>query len=299
MASCIEFKGVGVALVTPFDKDKNIDVPALENLIHHVGQTGGVDFLVVLGTTAETATMTPAEQNEVISTIRQSNTGNLPIMLGMGGNCTAALVEKIRNTDFDGIDSILSVTPYYNKPSQQGMYEHFAAVADASPVPVCLYNVPGRTGVNLKPETVIRLANDFKGKIFGVKEASGIAQQTADIVSALGNDFTVLSGDDNKTPKLMQLGACGVISVSANAFPKIVKTMVSAIESGNTMVADKIYRSLYATTELLFKEGNPTGIKALLNIMGMISNSLRLPLVPATGSLMDELAAQAKSDGLL
>jgi len=293
-----KFQGVGVALITPFDKNRKIDSEALRRLIYNI-EDGGVDYLLALGTTAETATMTKAEKNEVVSLVKQYNKKSLPIMLGMGGNCTSALVEEIKSTDFSGIDAILSVTPYYNKPSQRGLFEHFSAIAEASPVPVFLYNVPGRTGVNLKPETVIELAKKYRGKIVGIKEASGIVSQSEEIVKALGNeDFCVLSGDDNKTPELMAVGARGVISVSVNAFPQKVKTMVDAIMHGDKSTANRVYNQLYETTELLFKEGNPTGIKAALSILGVIDNNLRLPLVPASESLSEEIRNQIQKDNL-
>jgi len=282
-----KFHGAGVALITPFDNRGRIDAAGMEKLLNHI-EDAGVDFLLALGTTAETATMDSEEQNETVALVKKFNKQELPIMLGMGGNCTAALVKKVKEYDFTGIDAILSVTPFYNKPSQRGLYAHFAELAQASPLPIFLYNVPGRTGVNLLPETVIELAKAYEGKIVGIKEASGNIEQTAKIYRELGESFLVLSGDDNLTPDLMRVGAKGVISVSINAFPSKVKAMVDALLTGNDEKANSIHKELYEVTELLFKEGNPTGIKALLSEMGIIENSLRLPLVPASESLMNE-----------
>lgn len=288
-----KFRGAGVALITPFDCSGGIDADAMEKLIGHVS-AGGVDFLLALGTTAETVTMTAEEQLQTVSLIKKFNSLGLPVMAGMGGNCTAELVDRVRKYDFDGIDAILSVTPYYNKPSQRGLYEHFAALARVSPLPIFLYNVPGRTGVNILPETVIALAKKFPGVIAGIKEASGSVKQTAEIHRVLGDGFCILSGDDNLTPQLMREGAEGVVSVSINAFPAKIKTMVDALAAGDGETADSIHSELYRITELLFKEGNPTGIKALLSQMGITGNYLRLPLVPASENLMNEIAEETK-----
>lgn len=283
-----KFQGAGVALITPFDEKGLIDVVGMEKLMSHI-EDGGVDFLLALGTTAETATMNKAEQEEVVSLVKKFNKRNLPIMVGIGSNCTSTLLDDVLNYDFDGIDAILSVTPYYNKPSQRGLFAHFSALAEVSPLPIFLYNVPGRTGVNLLPETVIELAKAYPKKIVGIKEASGKIEQTEKIHKELGDNFVILSGDDNLTPSLMNAGAKGVISVSINAFPEKIKAMVDAVASGNIEKANSAYKQMYEVTELLFKEGNPVGIKALLSIMGIIGNNLRLPLVPASKCLMEEL----------
>ncbi|MFT3753504.1 MAG: 4-hydroxy-tetrahydrodipicolinate synthase [Paludibacter sp.] len=272
--------GMGVALITPFKSDESIDFDALARLVEHQIKNG-TDYLVVCGTTAETPTLTEKEKEEVTRFVLQCNAGRLPIVLGVGGNNTKAVVEKLQTYDFTGIDAILSVTPYYNKPSQEGLYQHYAAIAKASPVPVVLYNVPGRTGVNMTAETTLRLAKEFSN-ICAVKEASGNFTQIDDIIKNKPADFMVISGDDGITFPLITLGAVGVISVIGNAFPKEFSRMARLALEGDYASARKIHHSFTELIELLFVEGNPAGVKSMLAVMGMVENKLRLPLVPNT-----------------
>jgi 4-hydroxy-tetrahydrodipicolinate synthase len=272
--------GMGVALITPFKSDESIDFDALARLVEHQIKNG-TDYLVVCGTTAETPTLTEKEKEEVTRFVLQCNAGRLPIVLGVGGNNTKAVVEKLQTYDFTGIDAILSVTPYYNKPSQEGLYQHYAAIAKASPIPVVLYNVPGRTGVNMTAETTLRLAKEFS-TICAVKEASGNFTQIDDIIKNKPADFMVISGDDGITFPLITLGAVGVISVIGNAFPKEFSRMVRLALQGDYDGARKIHHRFTELIELLFVEGNPAGVKSMLAVMGIIENKLRLPLVPNT-----------------
>lgn len=273
--------GMGVALITPFKDDESIDFEALARLVEHLLRNG-TDYLVVCGTTAETPTLTEEEKAEVARFVRQAVSGRCPIVLGIGGNNTRAVVEHLRTDDFTGIDAILSVTPYYNKPSQEGIYQHYAAIAKASPVPVILYNVPGRTGVNMTAETTIRLATDFPN-ICAVKEASGNFTQIDDIIkNKPHDDFMVISGDDGITFPLITLGAVGVISVIGNAFPREFSRMVRLALQGDYDSARLIHHRFTELFQLLFVEGNPAGVKSMLALMGFIENKLRLPLVPNT-----------------
>ena len=271
---------MGVALITPFKSDESIDFEALARLVEHLVKNG-TDYLVVCGTTAETPTLTEKEKEEVTGFVIQVNAGRLPIVLGMGGNNTKAIVEKLQSYDFSGIDAILSVTPYYNKPSQEGIYQHYAAIAKASPVPVVLYNVPGRTGVNMTADTTLRLAKEFP-IICATKEASGNFTQIDDIIKNKPKDFMVISGDDGITFPLITLGAVGVISVIGNAFPKEFSRMVRLALQGDYSSSRQIHHRFTELIELLFVEGNPAGVKSMLAVMGMIENKLRLPLVPNT-----------------
>lgn len=271
---------MGVALITPFKSDESIDFEALARLVEHLVKNG-TDYLVVCGTTAETPTLTEKEKEEVTRFVIQVNAGRLPIVLGMGGNNTKAIVEKLQTYDFTGVDAILSVTPYYNKPSQEGIYQHYAAIAKASPVPVVLYNVPGRTGVNMTAETTLRLAKEFP-IICATKEASGNFTQIDDIIKNKPKDFMVISGDDGITFPLITLGAVGVISVIGNAFPKEFSRMVRLALQGDYSSSRQIHHRFTELIELLFVEGNPAGVKSMLAVMGMIENKLRLPLVPNT-----------------
>jgi 4-hydroxy-tetrahydrodipicolinate synthase len=272
--------GMGVALITPFKNDESIDFDALARLVEHLIKNG-TDYLVVCGTTAETPTLTEAEKEEVTRFVLQCAAGRLPIVLGVGGNNTKAVVEKLQTYDFTGIDAILSVTPYYNKPSQEGLYQHYAAIAKASPIPVVLYNVPGRTGVNMTASTTLRLAKEFPA-ICAVKEASGNFTQIDDIIKNKPSDFMVISGDDGITFPLITLGAVGVISVIGNAFPKEFSRMVRLALQGDYSSARQIHHRFTELIELLFVEGNPAGVKSMLAVMGMVENKLRLPLVPNT-----------------
>lgn len=275
-----KLKGMGVALITPFKDDESIDFDALSRIVEYQIKNG-TDYLVVCGTTAETPTLTEKEKEEVKNFVVSINRGRLPIVLGVGGNNTKAIVEKVQSTDFNGIDAILSVTPYYNKPSQEGLYQHYAAIAKASVLPVILYNVPGRTGVNMSAQTTLRLANEFKN-ICAIKEASGNFNQIDDIIKNKPVDFMVISGDDGITFPLITLGAVGVISVIGNAFPKEFSRMVRLALQGDYNSARKIHHRFTELIELLFVEGNPAGVKSMLAVMGFIQNKLRLPLVPNT-----------------
>lgn len=281
-----KIKGVGVALITPFDNYK-VDYDALARMIEHV-INGGVDYIVALGSTAETATLSLKERHEVLRFIVERTAGRVPIVAGMGGNDTHALVEQLRSFDLSGTVAILSVVPYYNKPSQEGIYRHFMAVAEASPVPVIIYNVPGRTGVNMTAETTLRLAHATK-KIVAVKEASGNIEQMQRIIDARPADFLVLSGDDGLTVELIKRGGEGVISVAANAFTKDFCKCIHEAMNGDIAVAEKELERLIEPINLLFKEGNPTGAKAMCAAMGLTRDEVRQPLVKATTELMAEI----------
>ena len=285
------FKGTGVALVTPFKTDFSVDVEALIRIVNHVIDNGA-DFLVVLGTTSEAPTLTNEEKNLVISTILKANAGRLPILLGMGGNNTQAVVEAVKAQDFVGIDGILSVVPYYNKPNQRGMKAHFEAIADASPVPVVVYNVPGRVGVNLQAATCVELAKH--PNIVAVKEASGNLQQIMEILRDKPADFDVLSGDDGITQPLMALGATGVISVAANAYTSQFSRMMKAQKEGKTDEALRLHYAMLRMNQLIFADGNPAGIKRLMSHMGLCENVLRLPLVTANEKVENDIIEEWK-----
>ena len=272
------FKGTGIALITPFKQDHSVDVEALDKIVNHVIDNGA-DFLVVLGTTSEAPTLTAEEKKLVINTILKTNNNRLPVLLGMGGNNTQAVIEAVRTQDFTGIQGILSVVPYYNKPNQRGMKAHFEAIADASPVPVVVYNVPGRVGVNLQAATCVDLAKH--PNIIAVKEASGNLQQIMEILRDKPADFDVLSGDDGITQPLMALGAQGVISVAANAYTKPFSRMMRAMKEGRTEEALRLHYAMLKMNQLIFADGNPAGIKCLMSHMGLCENVLRLPLVKA------------------
>jgi len=275
-------KGLGTALITPFDANGNVDYKALVRVLD-TQLTGFVDYLVVLGTTGEAATMTEAEKREVRTFIRDYVKGRLPLVLGVGGNNTAAVCETLRTIDLTGFEAILSVCPYYNKPNQEGLYQHFCAVAKASPVPVILYNVPGRTGVNLLPETVMRIWEAHPDKIAGIKEASGNLEQIKKLIALAQDKLLVISGDDGIAVDVMAAGGAGLISVASNAYPEDFWHIVHD--------QDAALQARYAeTVRLLFAEGNPVGIKAVLANKGLISNNLRLPLVPASPELQQQLA---------
>ena len=279
--------GCGAAMITPFKADMTIDWESLARMIDYVID-GGTNYIVALGTTAETPTLTNKEKNEVIAFFKQHVAGRVPIVVGKGGNNTRALVEELKEMDTDGIAAILSVTPYYNKPSQEGLYRHFEAVAQASPLPVILYNVPGRTGVNMSAETTCRLARDFEN-IIAVKEASGKIDQIEQIIKNCPKEFLVLSGDDGMTVEVMRRGGDGVISVAINAFPKRFSHVVYLASQGLFDRAEEAYAPLHEAVCALFEQGNPVGVKAALTLLGNIDNNLRLPLVPATELLMKKL----------
>lgn len=270
--------GMGVALVTPFKKNYAVDFDALRKLVEYQIE-GGVDYFVVLGTTGETPTLSDEEKQMVIKTILEVNAGRKPIVLGIGGNNTMGVVEQIKRQDFEGIDAILSVAPFYNKPSQAGIYQHYKTIAESTTMPVILYNVPGRTGVNISAETTIRLSHDFEN-IVAIKEASGNFRQIDEIIKNKRSDFMVISGDDGITFPLIALGAVGVISVVGNAFPKEFGRMVRLALHGDLSGAREIHYRFVEMIEVLFADGNPAGVKSVLSCMGMIENVLRLPLVP-------------------
>ena len=276
-------KGVGVALITPFNDNGDVDFEALERLLDRVA-AGGAEYLVVLGTTAETPTLSAAEKEAVTKFIVSKNGGRMPVVIGIGGNCTAEVVDHIRHFDFTGIDAVLSVAPYYNKPSQEGIYQHYKAIAGVSPRPVVMYNIPGRTGVNMTAQTVLRLAHDC-GNIIGVKEASGNLSQAAYILKDRPEGFAVISGDDSLTVPMAALGGDGIISVAANAFTGKFCRMAHEALDGRFGEASALHMQMIEAIDALFEEGNPVGIKCALSCMGLIRNRLRLPLVRASESL--------------
>lgn len=287
------FRGLGIALVTPFTSDGQVDYKSLKRLVEYQIDNGA-DFLCILATTGETPCLTQDEKDKITQLVKDVNHGRLPILKGCGGNNTAAVVEELRTADWSGIDGILSVCPYYNKPSQEGLYQHFKAISEASPLPVVLYNVPGRTGINLKPETTVRLANDCEN-IVAVKEASGSLEQVDEIIKNKTQRFDVLSGDDALTFSMVASGAAGVISVIGNALPKEFSRMIRLEFQGEYEPARKIHHMFTELYSLLFVDGNPAGVKALLHEMGFIENQLRLPLVPTKVSTLQKMAEILKS----
>ena len=286
------FKGLGIALITPFTLNGEIDYKALKRLIEYQ-LTNGADFLCILATTGEAPCLSKQEKDEMTVFIKELVGGRVPILKYCGGNNTAAVVEEIKTTDWSGIDGILSICPYYNKPSQEGLYRHFKAIAEASPLPVVLYNVPGRTGVNMKAETTVRLAKDFPN-IVAIKEASGSLEQIDEIIKNKPDNFDVISGDDALTFSMVASGAAGVISVIGNALPKEFSRMIRLEFNGEYEPARKIHHMFTELYSLLFIDGNPAGCKALLNDMGMIENVLRLPLVPTTITTKQKMAELLK-----
>lgn len=274
----LNLRGVGVALITPFKDDESVDYDALARLIDYQIQNG-TDYIVALGTTAETPTLTEDEKKKIMQMVIERVNGQIPVIMGVGGNNTHTIVETLKNEDFRGVDAILSVTPYYNKPSQEGIYQHYKAIAEASPLPIILYNVPGRTGVNMSGETTLRIANEFPN-VIAIKEASGDINQMDDIIKRKPENFDVISGDDAVTFPLITLGAIGVISVIGNAFPKEFSRMVRLALAGDYQSALTIHHSFNELFSLLFVDGNPAGVKSMLHMMGYIQNKLRLPLVP-------------------
>lgn len=272
------FRGLGVALVTPFATNGDIDYKALENLVEYQ-LDNGADFLCILATTGETPCLSSEEKKELTTFIKSVVKGRVPILKYCGGNYTAAVVEEVKESDWQGIDGILSICPYYNKPSQEGLYQHFKAIAEVAPLPVVMYNVPGRTGVNMTAETTVRIATDFSN-IVGIKEASGDLEQIDEIMKRKPNNFEVISGDDALTFPMIVSGAVGVISVIGNALPKEFSRMIRLEFNGEFEAARKIHHQFTELYKLLFVDGNPAGCKALLSDMGMIENVLRLPLIP-------------------
>jgi len=282
------FKGSGVALVTPFHKQGTVDFSSLEKLIEHC-IAGGINYLVVMGTTAETSTLSKEEKNALSEFVVEIVNQRVPLVLGIGGNNTQEVVNSLRTCSCDGFDAILSVTPYYNKPQQRGLYLHFKSIAVVSPLPIILYNVPSRSSVNMKPETTLQLAADFDN-IIGIKEASGNMEQVMDIIRHKPKDFLVISGDDMLTLPLLAMGCDGVISVSANAYPAEIAQMVLLGLKGDVKKAREIHYRLTDFTQSLFVDGNPAGIKAALEIKGLISNHLRLPLVKVEKTLYNHIS---------
>ncbi|MEE0992996.1 MAG: 4-hydroxy-tetrahydrodipicolinate synthase [Bacteroidales bacterium] len=282
-----DLQGTGVALVTPFHKQGNIDFTSLGRLIDHTIE-GGVDYLVSLGTTSEYPTLSSQEQLAVVEFTIEKVENRVPVVLGMGGNDTRSLVDKIRHTDLSSIAAILSVAPYYNKPNQKGLYAHYKAIAEASNTPIILYNVPGRCGVNMTAETTLQLANDFSN-IIGIKEASGNMAQCMEILANKPQGFTVVSGEDALVLPMIALGAQGVISVAANAYPNIMSELVTHSLKSNMKKARTVHEKLLPFSNAIFDEGNPTGIKAALEIMGICQNNLRLPLVKSSKQLYSKL----------
>jgi 4-hydroxy-tetrahydrodipicolinate synthase len=286
------FRGLGIALITPFTEDGAVDYESLSRLIDYQ-LDNGADFLCILATTGETPCLSLAERAQIKSAIVRQVDGRVPILMGCGGNNTAAVVEELKNGDFSGIDGVLSVCPYYNKPSQEGLYQHFKAIAAATELPVVLYNVPGLTGINLKPETTCRLARDCKN-IVAIKEASGSLEQVDEIIKYKPNDFEVISGDDALTFPMIACGAVGVISVIGNALPKEFSRMIRLEFNGEFEAAQKIHHKFTDLYSLLFVDGNPAGVKALLTEMGFIKNQLRLPLVPTRVTTLQKISSIIK-----
>lgn len=292
MATHNKFRGLGVALVTPFNQAGEVDYTALRRLLDYQ-LSNGVDFLCVLGTTAETPCLTDEEKRSIKNLVVERVAGRVPILMGCGGNNTAAVVQQLKTGDLQGVDGILSVCPYYNKPSQEGLYQHFRTIAEATDLPVVLYNVPGRAGVNMAAQTTLRLAQDCEN-IVAIKEASGNFTQIDDIIKNKPENFDVISGDDGITFPLITLGAVGVISVIGNALPREFSRMVRLALQGDYGSARHIHHQFTELFKLLFIDGNPAGVKAMLSSMGLIENELRLPLVPARITTMGEISAIVK-----
>jgi len=281
------FTGTGVAIVTPFKDDRTVDFDALSRIVNHCVD-GQVDYIVVLGTTGEAMTLSDKEKAEVARCVVNTVAGRVQVVIGVGGNDTAKVVDSIKHTDFNGISGLLSVTPYYNRPAQTGLIEHYKAVAAASPVPVVMYNVPSRTGVHMTAETTLTLAHEVDN-IVAIKEASGILAQLMQIIRDCPDNFSVISGDDAISLPLVALGGQGVISVAANAFPKEISTIIRESLANNYQTAQTIQYAMLDLFETLFVEGNPSGIKAALSILGLSQNVLRLPLVPVSQKTYDKL----------
>lgn len=286
------FEGTGVALVTPFNEDKSVDFEGLSKLVNHVID-GGLDYLVVLGTTGETATLSVEEQDAVVAKVIEVNRGRLPIVLGMGGNNTAALIDKLAVTNLEGIDALLSASPYYNKPTQEGIYQHYKALAESTDLPIILYNVPGRTASNISAETTLRLANDFDN-IIAIKEASADMDQVMKIIQDKPDNFKVISGEDGLTFPITCCGGSGVISVVANAFPKEFSDMVNLTLDENIKEARSLHYRLKDFIDLLFAEGNPGGVKAALDVLGICKAHMRLPLWPVSEDLKSKIADKVR-----
>ncbi|MBE9584122.1 4-hydroxy-tetrahydrodipicolinate synthase [Mucilaginibacter sp. JRF] len=287
-----KFFGTGVAMVTPFQPDGQVDFDGLNNLIEHLID-GGVEYLVVLGTTGESATLSKDEKKKIFKFVAEKANGLVPLVAGIGGNDTLEVVELVKAFDATGYDAILSVSPYYNKPTQEGIYQHYKAVAEAAPLPIILYNVPGRTGSNIAAETTIRLANDFKN-IIGIKEAAGNFDQFNQILRDMPEGFLFISGDDPVTLPLIALGGAGLISVVGNALPRELTDMVRQCLAGDFKTARKAHFDLIEFTRLMFVEGNPAGVKAALKHLGVCADTLRLPLVPVSPATEQAIISEIK-----
>lgn len=287
--------GLGVALVTPFAPSGEVDFVALQRLVDMMIE-GGADYLVVMGTTGETPTLTLPERVAVLRTVKEQNAGRLPIVVGVGGNDTARVVELINQTNLDGVDAILSVTPFYNRPSQRGLFEHYKYIAERSPRPIILYNVPGRTGVNMEAETTLRIARECPN-VVAIKEASGKIEQIEQIIAGAPEGFLVISGDDSLALPVIKAGGVGVISVAANAFPKYFSTMINAQFEQQWGHTEVMFEKIRPMVKMLFAEGNPSGVKAALCARGVLSNVLRLPLVPVSDELYGQIEASIKENG--
>jgi 4-hydroxy-tetrahydrodipicolinate synthase len=296
MAKNSKLKGTGVAIVTPFDKDNNVDYRSLGKVVNHIIK-GGVEYVVVLGTTGESVALSKDEKASVVAHVVETVDKRVPVVLGLGGNNTAEILNSFkRSSDFDHIDAILSVSPYYNKPNQRGIYQHYKAISENSPLPIILYNVPGRTSSNITAETTIKLAEDFKN-IVAIKEASGSLEQCMKIIKHKPKDFMVISGDDMLTLPIIASGGDGVISVVANAFPKDFSEMTRQILAGNVKEAQRLHYKLTDIIEQLFADGNPAGIKAVLELMKICGGNVRLPLVrvnKATQNALTEMVTVYK-----
>lgn len=288
-----KFTGTGVAIVTPFRTDGSIDFKSLGKLVEHVIK-GGVNYIVALGTTGESVTLSKDEKKAVLCFVTDTVSGRIPVVVGIGGNNTQEIIDSISHNDHSGVDAILSVSPYYNKPSQQGLYMHFKSIAETSPLPIILYNVPGRTGSNMAAETTVKLARDFKN-IIAVKEASGNLSQVMSIVKNKPKNFLVISGDDALALPILSLGGSGVISVVANACPKAFSEMVSHALQGNYIKAASLHYKLFDLMNALFEEGNPSGVKAALEVLKVTQNNLRLPLVKVSETLHKKIEGLLKN----
>ncbi|MBO5662182.1 MAG: 4-hydroxy-tetrahydrodipicolinate synthase [Tidjanibacter sp.] len=288
-------RGLGVALVTPFTATGEVDYAALDRLVDYVIE-GGVDYLVVMGTTGETPTLTMPERVAVLRAVKARNAGRLPLVVGVGGNDTARVVELIDQTNLDGVDAILSVTPFYNKPSQRGLFEHYKYIAERSPRPIILYNVPGRTGVNMEAATTLRIARECPN-VVAIKEASGDLEQIGRVIEGAPEGFLVISGDDSLALPIMKDGGVGVISVAANAFPRYFAELIGEQARGGSAENDRKFEAIRPTIKMLFAEGNPPGVKAALATKGVIKNYLRLPLVPVTDELYGQIESSVRENG--
>jgi 4-hydroxy-tetrahydrodipicolinate synthase len=292
-----KFKGTGVALVTPFNHKEAIDFESLDRLVNHCIE-GGVNYLVVMGTTGENPVLSNAEKLDVLRAVLVANANRVPVVYGVGGNNTRALAEELRNMDLEGVSAVLSVSPYYNKPSQEGIYQHFKTLSEASNLPIILYNVPGRTGSNMTATTTLRLAHDFDN-IIAIKEASGDLNQVMKIINDRPEDFLVISGDDNLTLPMLALGGDGVISVSGQAFPAVFTEMVQQGLAGNINAARPLHYRLFELTNMLFEEGNPGGVKTALDLQNIMEPYMRQPLWAISYELRRRLEAEMIKQGLL